>query len=170
MIPSFFMRNRSVFGWRPSRSAALADAVDTPAALPARVLDVHALDVVERAGVAAGLLSRAGLRRTAHRAAACRRSIESTPARRRSRARARCRASRAGSSARHHLIGNPGDAAAQFPLMVVDEEPDQRRDVLSPFAQRRHVESETRSAGRRGRRGTCPSADRRPPGRGASPR
>ena len=33
MIPSFFMRNRRVFGWRPSRWASLATTVDTPPAL-----------------------------------------------------------------------------------------------------------------------------------------
>ena len=116
----------------------VADAVDAPVALPKRVLDVHALDGVERSG---------GDRFSFAQAIAERR-IELQGVAGGSNQRALDGVFQLTHVARpvvpderaHHLVGYSGDAALQFSLMVVDEEPHQRGDVFSTFAHWRHLD------------------------------
>ena len=144
VMPSLFMRNRSVFGCMPSRSAAL------PMPL---IRQLHCRSVfsmcmrwtASSVPEASGSRSR---RPSPNVASSCRVSpVDRIKARSTAFSSSRtlpgqsCRA-----SALITLSGTLGDVAPQFPLMIVDEEPHQRGNVLSTLAQgwhrdRKHVES-----------------------------
>ena len=144
VMPSLFMRNRSVFGCMPSRSAALPmplirqlhcrsvfsmcmrwTASSVPASPGSLARQAIAERRIELQRVAGGSNQGAldGVFELTHVA----RPV--VPSER-----------------THHRVRHAGDVAPQFPLMIVDEEPHQRRNVLSTLAQgwhrdRKHVES-----------------------------
>ena len=135
----------------------VARAVDPPVALLEHGLDVRALDRGERSiGRPAGRACRLPARRS-HRSRARRPSSGSSRARRRSAVRARCRASR---SAGGRPWSARGTRSIRRPIRRwwrATKNHTSSRDVLAAIAQRRQHDRETRSAGSRGRSGSCPS-------------
>ena len=127
-------------GGVPRRSAALpAPLIRQPHSRSTASM-CGPLDRIERVARGACAVGRAPAVRTSRRAAACRRSSES------------CARSMTFSSSRtlpghvmllqrlHDALRHLGDAAAEIALMALDEEPDERRDVLAAFAQRRQAD------------------------------